>query len=256
MEKLVSIVIPAKDEEASIGRVLKEVNKVINNTRNYRFEVIVIDDKSKDLVVSTLVMDLLDEQGRYDFVREAYRVLDDRGYLMLSISSKTIDPSCRQQFINDLAQCGFKSLTYFTGTYQGQDTVDVDTGDKESSSRLESYVIVAQKDPNAVIPEKQPELRLRPSYRVKETQVQKEKGAEKERRSSHLRCQYFMNVDNQLDLREIEQETGQPVEVPIKPVEVDGSYDGQVKKIVQGSNVGDLSQVLSDLDKILGKNDD
>jgi glycosyltransferase involved in cell wall biosynthesis len=48
MKKLVSILIPAKDEEGSIGQVLKEVNKVTKNIKKYRFEVIVIDDKSSD----------------------------------------------------------------------------------------------------------------------------------------------------------------------------------------------------------------
>lgn len=48
MKKYVSIIIPAKDEEASIGKVLKEINNVIKDTKNYRFEVIVVDDKSKD----------------------------------------------------------------------------------------------------------------------------------------------------------------------------------------------------------------
>lgn len=48
MRKLVSVVIPAKDEEASIGRVLKDLNNVIKKDKKYAYEVIVIDDKSKD----------------------------------------------------------------------------------------------------------------------------------------------------------------------------------------------------------------
>src|SRR3989338_2639975 len=48
MKKLVSVIIPAKDEEESIGKVLRDLNKVIKNTKKYIFEVIVIDDKSKD----------------------------------------------------------------------------------------------------------------------------------------------------------------------------------------------------------------
>ena len=47
-KKLVSIIIPAKDEEANIGKVLKDLNKVIKKANRYTFEVIVIDDKSKD----------------------------------------------------------------------------------------------------------------------------------------------------------------------------------------------------------------
>lgn len=48
MKKLVSILIPAKDEEASIGKVLKDLNNVIKKIKKYKFEVIVIDDKSAD----------------------------------------------------------------------------------------------------------------------------------------------------------------------------------------------------------------
>lgn len=48
MKKLVSVVIPAKDEEATIGKVLSDLNKVIKKTKKYRFEVIVVDDKSRD----------------------------------------------------------------------------------------------------------------------------------------------------------------------------------------------------------------
>ena len=46
--KSVSVVIPAKDEEATIERVLKDLNKTIRGLKNYRFEVIVIDDNSSD----------------------------------------------------------------------------------------------------------------------------------------------------------------------------------------------------------------
>ena len=48
MKKLVSVIIPAKDEEASIGNVLKDLNNVIKKTKKYSFEVIVVDDKSRD----------------------------------------------------------------------------------------------------------------------------------------------------------------------------------------------------------------
>ena len=48
MKKLVSVLIPAKDEEANIGKVLKDLVKVVKKSKKYRFEIIVIDDKSKD----------------------------------------------------------------------------------------------------------------------------------------------------------------------------------------------------------------
>lgn len=44
----VSVVIPAKDEEATIGMVLNDLFKVINEMRDYSFEVIVVDDHSTD----------------------------------------------------------------------------------------------------------------------------------------------------------------------------------------------------------------
>jgi glycosyltransferase involved in cell wall biosynthesis len=45
---LVSVVIPARNEEDSIGRVLDEVFTEIEMLRNYAFEVIVIDNNSTD----------------------------------------------------------------------------------------------------------------------------------------------------------------------------------------------------------------
>lgn len=46
--KELSIVIPAKDEENSIGQVLEEINVVKKEVGGYNFEVIVVDDNSKD----------------------------------------------------------------------------------------------------------------------------------------------------------------------------------------------------------------
>tara|TARA_Y100000310_G_scaffold342995_1_gene448639 strand:+ start:2061 stop:2759 length:699 start_codon:yes stop_codon:yes gene_type:complete len=48
MKKLVSVLIPAKDEGTNIGKVLKDLNKVIKESKKYKFEVIVIDDRSMD----------------------------------------------------------------------------------------------------------------------------------------------------------------------------------------------------------------
>lgn len=47
-KKLVSIIIPAKDEEKAIGKVLSDVNKVIAGAKKHNFEVIVVDDGSTD----------------------------------------------------------------------------------------------------------------------------------------------------------------------------------------------------------------
>jgi glycosyltransferase involved in cell wall biosynthesis len=46
--KLVSVVIPAMNEEGSIGYLLDELATVIKETRDYEFEVIVVNDHSTD----------------------------------------------------------------------------------------------------------------------------------------------------------------------------------------------------------------
>lgn len=46
--KLVSIIIPAKDEEETIGRVLDDLNNTLNKIMDHTFEVIVVDNNSKD----------------------------------------------------------------------------------------------------------------------------------------------------------------------------------------------------------------
>ena len=45
--KKISVVIPAKDEEANLGLVLDELNNTLNKI-NKDFEIIVVNDKSKD----------------------------------------------------------------------------------------------------------------------------------------------------------------------------------------------------------------
>ena len=44
----VSVIIPAKDEEETLGSVLDDLNKTIANLPMYEFEVICVDDRSKD----------------------------------------------------------------------------------------------------------------------------------------------------------------------------------------------------------------
>ncbi len=48
MPSKVSVVIPAKNEEMNIGLVLDDLNRTIEQCREYDFEVIVVDDKSSD----------------------------------------------------------------------------------------------------------------------------------------------------------------------------------------------------------------
>jgi glycosyltransferase involved in cell wall biosynthesis len=44
----VSVIIPAKDEEATLGNVLEDLNKVIPTLDGYEMEVICVDDHSRD----------------------------------------------------------------------------------------------------------------------------------------------------------------------------------------------------------------
>lgn len=46
--KKVSIIIPARNEEETIGLVLNDLNKVIRKVDNYKFEIIVVDNNSTD----------------------------------------------------------------------------------------------------------------------------------------------------------------------------------------------------------------
>ena len=57
MDKLkkISVVIPARNEEETIGLVLDDLNKVIAGLKEYSFEVIVVDDKSQDATAETAV---------------------------------------------------------------------------------------------------------------------------------------------------------------------------------------------------------
>ena len=47
-QKLISIVIPAYNEETSIPLIIQELNKTLNQIKNYDFEVIFVDDGSRD----------------------------------------------------------------------------------------------------------------------------------------------------------------------------------------------------------------
>jgi glycosyltransferase involved in cell wall biosynthesis len=50
--KKVSVVIPAKDEESTLGKLLEDLYKVIPQLSSYEFEVICVDDHSTDATAS------------------------------------------------------------------------------------------------------------------------------------------------------------------------------------------------------------
>ncbi len=65
--KKVSIVIPAKDEEANLGNVLNDLNRIISADNKRDFEVIVVNDSSKDRTKEIAIekkVKVIDNQGR------------------------------------------------------------------------------------------------------------------------------------------------------------------------------------------------
>lgn len=152
-----------------------------------------IADKSQDLVMASLVLDLLDEQGRNRFLREAYRVLDQDRYLIMVVPTKKMDPSCRAAFLHDLGKSGFSNVDYLTGTYQG-----FQAGEEQD---VEAYVVVAQKQPE--YSEDSRAFRLRPEVRIIDAPVSESK---RRRRHSHppawVNAEYFVKQESQLDLRQ------------------------------------------------------
>ncbi len=194
-----------------------------------------LEDKSLDLVVSSLSFYFLDQQGRFQFLKEAYRVLDDDKYLLMVFPSGKIDTSCKEQFLKDLGLCGFGFVDYFTGQYRGQDIVDTETGAFVAED-VEAYVVVGQKnmEPSGV----QPAFVLRPSYTVVDAMPSSGKKGNGRDKKPHLKCGYFVNTDRNVDLRFVEPE-------------VRTDYKDEIKEIVAASDAGALESVLKDMLDIL-----
>lgn len=186
-----------------------------------------LEDNSQDLVVASLVFDLLNQQGRYKFLKEAFRVLDSNRYLILVIPTKKIDGSYRSQFIEDVESCGFRNIDYFTGTWQAY------SGSRRE--RIDAYVVLAEKD-EANISATQPSLRLRPSTLVAEPQEQYLGRRIKKRKQQLTTAEYFVKVESGLELRNISREP---------------TYNDRVKEIEANSSPRELTDVIREISNII-----
>lgn len=67
MNKLITIIIPAYNEEESLPLCFERITKIINKIKDYEFEVLIIDDGSKDKTVK-IVKEQRDIDERYNYV--------------------------------------------------------------------------------------------------------------------------------------------------------------------------------------------
>ena len=65
--KKISIIIPAYNEEESIPKLYERLNKIINTISNYEFEVLFINDGSKDKTLE-LIKKIREEDERICYV--------------------------------------------------------------------------------------------------------------------------------------------------------------------------------------------
>jgi SAM-dependent methyltransferase len=199
-----------------------------------------MEDNSQDVIVASLVLDLLNSSGRDSFLREANRVLGNGKYLVLVLPNKKVDEQCRAPLLRDIEEYGFTTIPYFTGTYQGR----LQQEDDEKTEQVEAYVIVAQKV-SLNLPSEQAQLRLKPStYVADETSGVSLGGRGGRKKEGALKADYFVKVESRLDLRDVK--TAPPQELP----SVD--YKQGIEAVVQGANPEDIKQVLGELRTILG----
>jgi len=76
-----------------------------------------LPDKSLDLIVCSMVLDLLSEPERASFFAESRRTLSEGGYLILAEPTSCFDCDCRNQFYADMHSAGFEVDLALTGTY-------------------------------------------------------------------------------------------------------------------------------------------
>ncbi|MBM3232620.1 hypothetical protein FJZ18_00430 [Candidatus Pacearchaeota archaeon] len=205
---------------------------VFNSEGHYQNEVR-IDNASQDVMVASLVLDLLDREGRDSFLREANRVLGNGKYLVTVLTSKKIDDSCRDAFSKDMGHYGFSVIPYFTGTYQGR----ISKGDDERGENVEAYVIVAQRH-QVNLPNEPLGLRLKPETKVIEHRIQEEVSEPKVRKSVPLHAEYFVKLESGLNLANVDVERE--------------DYDGRIDRILNKSDPKDVSAALSQIKAALG----
>ena len=66
MKKLVSILVPCYNEEASLPKFYEEVSKLMNTETNYDWELFFIDDGSRDATMS-IILDLAEKDARVSY---------------------------------------------------------------------------------------------------------------------------------------------------------------------------------------------
>ncbi len=192
-----------------------------------------IKNNSQDVIVASLVLDLLNQEGRHRFLKEAHRVLGEGKYLVTVLTAKKIDDTCKQSFAQDLQQYGFSNIPYFTGTYEGR----INEGDEERGERVEAYVLVAQRQ-DTTLPQTPLQLRLRPETKVIQHRTSDEIKEPKIRNAVPLRAEYFVKRESGLNLQNVDIERE--------------DYDGRLSRITKRSSSKDLATALADIKKALG----
>ncbi len=216
--------------------------KVFDHQAGYR-STHAVEDSSQNLVVASLVVYLLDREGRYKFLNEAYRVLDENGYLIIVNTPDRIHESSREQFIKDVESMGFTSDAYFTGTYKGQQVRNVDTDEELQHHRLEAYVTVFRRNSARDQPIVPPELRLKPEYDIVEGGGSGNKQVmPPPKKNRYIACSHFTKIESGLDLRYVERA---PSYVPLPDV---GS---QIRDIVATEDPKTIEDVLDSISDAL-----
>lgn len=65
--KKISIIIPAYNEEESLPMLYERLNKLMNEVKNYEFEVLFVNDGSKDNTIQ-IIKELRNKDGRISYV--------------------------------------------------------------------------------------------------------------------------------------------------------------------------------------------
>ena len=66
-KKLITIIIPAFNEEESLPKCLERITKLIDKEKTYDFEVLLVDDGSKDKTVD-IIKKKREEDKRFSYV--------------------------------------------------------------------------------------------------------------------------------------------------------------------------------------------
>jgi SAM-dependent methyltransferase/predicted house-cleaning noncanonical NTP pyrophosphatase (MazG superfamily) len=101
-----------------------------------------VKDNSTDMAVCSLALDFANDEEKKQFFSENKRILKKGGYLLIVNPTSKMDKDCREQFLKDIADCGYTVDTSLTGVYKARQTVDVDSG-QQIKNGFEAYVIVA-----------------------------------------------------------------------------------------------------------------